>query len=157
MQAAQFGDQITVVYEGKLESGEVFESSSDTGPVSFVIGDGSVMPAFEAAVVGMKPGETKIIKIKPENAYGPRSPELVHTVSRASVNPDCELTAGMVVALNMEVDGRMQKVPATITVLEGDKVTVDFNHPLAGQELLYKITLQSIAQPDEQSGGCGNC
>jgi len=166
MQPAQLGDLVTVLYDGKLENGEVFESSADTGPISFTLGDGSVMPAFEAAVIGMQPGESKIIKIKPENAYGLHSPELVHIVSRAAVNPDCELTPGMVVGLNMEVEGQMQKVPATITALEEDKVTVDFNHPLAGQELLYKITLQSIGEPVDQGGGdcssasgdgCGHC
>jgi len=166
MQSAQLGDQVTILYDGKLENGEVFESSADTGPVSFTLGDGSVMPAFDAALIDMRPGETKIIKIKAENAYGEHSPELIHQVNRAAVNPDCELTIGMVVGLNMEVEGRMQKLPATITALEGDKVTVDFNHPLAGQELLYKITLQSIAQPDDQGGcgcasdsgnGCGHC
>jgi FKBP-type peptidyl-prolyl cis-trans isomerase 2 len=156
MQTAQFGDQITLIYDGKLTTGEVFESSAETGPISFVLGSGRVMPAFEEAIVGMQAGETKIIKIKPENAYGLHSPELVHVVSRAAVNPDCELSPGMVVGLNMEVEGRMEKVPATITAIENDKVTVDFNHPLAGQELLYKITLQDIAQPGGQEGGaCG--
>ncbi len=166
MQPVQLGDKVTINFEGKLENGEVFESSSDTGPISFTLGDGSVMPAFEAAVIGMQPGETKIIKIKPENGYGLHIPEMVHKVNRDAVNPDCEITLGMVIALNMEVEGQMQKVPATITALEGDQVTVDFNHPLAGQELLYKITLESIAQPDDQTGcgcasesgdGCGHC
>jgi FKBP-type peptidyl-prolyl cis-trans isomerase 2 len=155
MQPAQLGDRITILYDGKLENDEVFESSSDTGPISFTLGDGSVMPAFEAAIIGMLPGETKIIKIMPENAYGLHIPELVHKVSRAAVNPDCEITPGMVVGLNMEVEGKMQKVPATITSLEGEQVTVDFNHPLAGQELLYRITLQSIDQQPEDQTGCG--
>lgn len=166
MQPAQLGDQVTLVYDGKLEDGEIFETSADTGPISFIIGDGSVLPAFEAAVLGMQPGESKVIKIKPENAYGLHSPELVHTVSRGAVAAKAELTPGMVVGLDMEVEGRMQKVPATVTGVEDDRITVDFNHPLAGQELLYKITLQSIDQPANPGGcdsgsdsgcGCGHC
>ncbi len=152
MQPAQIGDQVTLLYEGKLENGDLFESSSDTGPLSFTIGDGSVLPAFEAAVIGMQPGESKIIKIKPENAYGPHNPELVQTVGRNCFKAGCEPSPGMVVGMTMEVEGSPRQVPATITGVAGDRVTVDFNHPLAGQELLYRLTLQSIDQPSSGEG-----
>jgi len=153
MKTAQTGDQVTVVYEGMLASGEIFESSKDTGPLSFTIGDNTVMPAFEAAVLGMKAGEDKAIKVAPKNGYGERNEELVHTVLRSAINAQAELGPGMVIGMNMERDGKTHQVPAMVTKIDGDRVTVDFNHPLAGQELIYKITVQSVTSPE----GPGDC
>ena len=152
MQTAQIGDQVTVVYAGFLANGELFESSSETGPLTFGIGDGSVMPAFEAAVIGMTTGETKNIRIPAKNAYGERNEELVHTVPRSAMNSQAELNPGMVVGMTMERDGQSQKVPATVTAVVGDQITIDFNHPLAGQELMYKLTLESLNAPDDLGG-----
>ena len=166
MHPAQTGDQVTLVYDGILASGELFESSADTGPLDFTLGDGSVMPAFEAAVLGMKPGESKAIKVAPQNGYGLRNEELVHTVPRAAINTQADLAPGVVVGMTMERDGKSHQVPAMITEVNGDQITVDFNHPLAGQELVYKITVQSVTRPEEPGGcdcasesgsDCGHC
>lgn len=153
MQPAQTGDQVVVVYDGVLASGEVFESSADTGPLEFTLGDGSVMPAFEAAVRGMKAGESKNIKVPPQGAYGERNEELVHTVPRSAVNTQADLAPGMVIGMTMERDGKSHQVPAMITAVNGDQITVDFNHPLAGQDLVYRITVQSVTSPEEP-GDC---
>lgn len=153
-QPAQNGDQVTLIYQGKLTSGELFESSADTGPITFVIGEGSVLPAFEAAVLGMKPGETKTIQVKPENGFGEHNPELIESFPRSTFKTGGALIPGMVVGITTEIEGVKQQVPATITTVEGDNVIVDFNHPLAGKDLLYQITLESISQTDGQ-GACG--
>jgi FKBP-type peptidyl-prolyl cis-trans isomerase 2 len=155
MQPAETGDQVILVYDGVLASGEVFESSADTGPLDFTLGDGTVMPAFEAAVRGMKAGESKNIKVPPQSAYGERDEELVHTVPRSAVNTQADLAPGMVIGLTMERDGQAHQVPAMIIEVDGDRITVDFNHPLAGQELVYRINVQSVTRPEEP-GGC-NC
>ncbi len=164
MQPAQTGDQITLVYDGLLASGEIFESSSDTGPLDFILGDGSIMPAFEAAVLGMKAGEIKTIKVPPQGAYGERDEELVQTVPRTAINTQAALAPGMVIGMAMERDGKSHQVPAMVTEVNGDQLTVDFNHPLAGQELIYRITVQSVtssAEPGncstDSGSGCGNC
>lgn len=153
MQPAQPGDQVTIVYDGILASGEVFESSADTGPLEFTLGDGTIMPAFEAAVLGMAAGESKNIKVPPQNAYGQRNEELVHTVPRSAVNTQADLVPGMVIGMTMERDGKAHQVPAMITGVNGDQITVDFNHPLAGQELIYRITVQSVTRPEEPGAG----
>lgn len=155
MQPAQTGDQVTLVYDGILANGEIFESSTDTGPLDFIIGDGSVLPAFEAAVLGMKPGEVKTIKVPPQNAFGTRDEDLVQTVSRAAINSEIQLAPGVVVGMTMARDDKSIQVPAMVTAVTDDRITVDFNHPLAGQELFYRITVQSVNQPKED-GGC-NC
>jgi len=166
MQPAQTGDQITLVYDGMLANGEIFESSTDTGPLAFILGDGSVLPAFEAAVCGMQPGEIKTIKVPPQGAYGTRDEALVQTVPRSLINTQAELAPGVVVGMAMERDGQSVQVPALITAVADDQITVDFNHPLAGQELFYRITVQSISRPKEETGcncspdsgcECGHC
>jgi len=149
MQHAQQNDQVTVLYNGQLATGEIFDSSDDTGPLSFTIGDQSVLPAFEQAVVGMAPGESRTITLAPEEAYGPRRDELVLDVPRDTFGQR-EITQGMVLGLTMEQEGKPVKMPATVVTVTAGTVTVDFNHPLAGQALTFTLTLQSIDQP-----GCG--
>ena len=155
MQHAQQNDTVTILYNGQLANGEVFESSKDTGPLSFQIGDQSVMPAFEQAVIGMATGETKTITLSAEEAYGPRREELVIEVPRDTFGPR-ELSRGMVLGLTVEQEGKPQQVPATVVAIADTTVTVDFNHPLAGQALTFTLTLQSIVQP-EGGGGCSGC
>lgn len=151
MQRAQQNDQVTLLYNGKLATGDVFDSSEDTGPLSFKVGDESVLPAFEQAVIGMAVGETKSITLSPEEAYGPRQAELVIEVPRDTFGQR-EVSRGMVLGLTMDKDGQPQQVPATVVAVAKDSVTVDFNHPLAGQTLTFTLTLQSIDQP---TSGCG--
>ena len=143
MQKVQENDHVTVVYNGTLENGETFESSSETGPLEFTMGTQSVMPLFEQAVQGMTVDETKDITIPPQDAYGERREELVQDIDRA-VFEGKEILPGMTLGLDMEKDGKSHKVPATVTALSDTTVTVDFNHPLAGQTLTYTITLKSI-------------
>ncbi|MCB2182024.1 MAG: peptidylprolyl isomerase [Desulfobulbaceae bacterium] len=162
MQTAKPGDTVTVIYDGILENGEIFESSKDTGPLDFQIGKSSVMPGFEQAIIGMKAGETKKIMVEPKEAYGLRQDELVHTLSRSSWDASTEIKPGVVVGMTMEHEGEQHQVPALITEIDGDEVTVDFNHPLAGKKIIYQITLQAIngagnteLTNDCSSGSCG--
>lgn len=136
-------DQVTVQYEGRLENGEVFESSSDSAPMSFRIGEQMVLPSLERALIGMKVGQTRTISIRPEEGYGPRHEELELTVKRNSFG-ERELQVGMMIAMNLEREGKTHRLPAMISAIEGDEVKVDFNHPLAGQELFYTITVTAI-------------
>ena len=146
MQRVKENDFVTVLYDGLLKNGEAFESSKDTGPLSFQVGNNEVFTAFEDAVIGMAEGETRSITLPPEKAYGAKRPELIHTVDRAVFGKK-EIKQGLVVGMTMEKDGHKHQVPALITEIDGNTVTVDFNHPLAGEELTFKITLQSIDQP----------
>lgn len=156
MQQAKENDYVTVTYEGFLSNGDLFESSKDSGPLQFQIGTNSVFPGFEQGVLGMEVNETKKITLQPEEAYGPRKEELVLTVPRQNFG-DMEITKGMVVGMTVEQDGTNHKVPALVTEINNDDtVTVDFNHPLAGQQLTFAITLQSIdLQKRADNCGCG--
>lgn len=138
------GDTVVVLYDGLLDSGELFESSETSGPLEFTVGDGSVMAAFDKQVIGMGEGETKTFRLTSEDAYGPSNPDLIHTVERSVLPGQESLSVGMVLGLTIDHEGKKEQVPAAVTSVDGSQVTVDFNHPLAGQPLSYKVTVQSI-------------
>jgi peptidylprolyl isomerase len=154
MQRVSANDSVTIVYDAILPNGEKFESSQDAGPLQFQMGSGSVLPAFEQAVLGMAVQETKNITVPAKNAYGLKNEELIMTVSRRSF-ADQPIAPGMVLGMNMEHEGQKHKVPATVLSVEPETVTVDFNHPLAGQDIMYRITLLSIDTSLAEEAGCG--
>ena len=151
MPTPQKNQKVTVVYDGMLDNGEVFETSRDSGPLEFEIGDQSVLPAFEQAVTELEVGETKTISIPPEEAFGPHYQELVHKVPLHSLAKNGTPEIGTVVSMTVEKEGQAHKVPATVTHIGGDTATIDFNHPLAGKTIKYNITLQTI-QPGSGAG-----
>lgn len=145
MKQAKLGDCITVDYDGYLENGDVFESTKEVGELEFTLGKASVMMPFEEGMIGATIGETRDIIITPEESYGVRQEELVEEIDRTVFgDKGKELQLGMILHLTMQKDGEDQKIPALIVGLSDDKATVDYNHPLAGQTLTYKVTLKSI-------------
>ena len=144
MKKAEFGDIVTIIYDGVLSDGNIFDSSDDSGPLEFQIGSTSVLPGFEDAILDMTEGETKTIQLPQEQAYGPKNKELIQTVDRKNLSPDIDPKPGMILGLTMAKEGVDHKVPAIITDVAGDLITVDYNHPLAGQTLIFHLTLQSI-------------
>lgn len=149
MSRAKPGDIVTIDYKGVLENGDVFESTSESGPLNFTIGTGSVMPAFEMAVVGMSVGESNDITLQPTEGYGERQKELLQTIDKSVFGDQADLMIGQILNLKMEKDGTPHKVPATIVELGESTVTIDYNHPLAGHILTYKVTLRSIEKSKE--------
>ena len=149
MAQAKEGDKVKVHYTGRLEGGEVFDSSEcreddcgcEAGPLEFTVGEGEVIPGFEKAVVGMSEGETKTFTIPVDDAYGPRNEEMVVAVERSHVPEDMTPEVGMRLEVTQE-DGR--EFPVVITEVTETHVTLDANHPLAGRELTFDITLVEI-------------
>ncbi len=161
MEGVKPGDKVSVTYDGYLENNEQFESSADTGPLDFTVGTASVMACIEQAVLGMTINETKTIAVNPENAYGLHRQELVHQLPRTTWPAEADIKPGLVVGMTMEKEGKDHQVPATITEINGDMVTIDFNHPLAGQKIIFRITMQSVNGKSEPlpmaGGGCSGC
>lgn len=151
MQQANDGDFVKVAFEAMLEDKEVFDTSNDTGPLEFIVGFGTVFPGIDAAVTGMKQGETKVIKLPAKGAYGERDEDLVQELPRQSLNAEISPQPGMIIGMLVEKDGQEQQVPASITAVTEDSVTIDYNHPLAGRDIFYKITLESINEPESAS------
>lgn len=154
MQRVSENDAVTIIYDGLLSTGEKFDSSHDTGPLQFQIGAGSVLPAFEQAVLGMAAKESKSITVAAKDAYGLKNEDLIMTLSRHGFAGQ-PIAPGIILGMDMEHDGQQHKVPATVLAVSEETVTIDFNHPLAGQDITYQITLLSIDTSTTEGGGCG--
>lgn len=134
------GDTVEVHYTGKLENGEVFDSSAKMEPVKFTIGAGEVLPGFEEAVIGMSPGESKTWKVDSDKAFGPHHDNMVVTVEREKLPQNVEPQVGQV----LQAGSGDKSVSVRVVEVAGDQVTLDANHPLAGQDLVLDIKLEKI-------------
>ena len=136
----EVGDAVTVHYTGKLSNGTVFDTSYDGEPLSFVIGDGSMIAGFDAAVRGMKVGQVKTVVIPAAEGYGEYQEELVVILPLEEFEEGLEV--GQQVALQNVTSGDV--IPFTVIEISDTEVTLDGNHPLAGQDLTFEIQLMSI-------------
>ncbi|HJZ82373.1 MAG TPA: peptidylprolyl isomerase [Pyrinomonadaceae bacterium] len=142
MSTVKNGDTVKVHYTGKFDTGEVFDSSEGAEPLAFTVGGGQVIPGFDLALVGMQIGETKDVVIEPEQAYGERVEELVQTIGRDQFNLNgAEPEVGMAI----EMQTPQGSIPLVITDLTDTTITLDANHPLAGEPLHFSLTLVEIA------------
>jgi len=144
MRKVAHGDHVIVEYEARLEDGEIVDSSTDNGPLEFEVGAGIIAPGFENALLGMQEGEVKAIALPPDETFGHKDENLLHQVRKSVFGEKIEPQPGMILGMTVEKDGRTQKIPALITAVNGEDVTIDFNHPLAGRTIHYTLTLKSI-------------
>jgi FKBP-type peptidyl-prolyl cis-trans isomerase 2 len=144
MKKAVKGDHVILEYEGMLPDGEIVESSADSGPFEYEVGSGMMPPGFESALIGMMEGEEKAVTLQPDDAFGPRDDKLLHTVRRNVFGEAVLPQPGMVLGMNVEKEGLKQKIPALVTAVNEEDVTIDFNHPLAGKTIIYKLILKKI-------------
>jgi len=135
------GDTVLFHYTGSLTDGTVFDSSSGREPLQVTLGSGQVISGVDDALVGMKPGQEKTVTLAADEAYGPRRPELLHEVERAAIPPEVDIAVGK------QLEGRDtggQRLRLTVVDVADDKVTLDANHPLAGQDLQFDLQLVEI-------------
>jgi peptidylprolyl isomerase len=142
MATAKGGDTVHVHYTGKLDDGTVFDSSEGRDPLAFTVGSGEVIAGFDRAVAGMESGGTKIVRLEAEEAYGEHRDDLVVDVPVEQLPDDLEPEIGMELALRGD-DGR--QVPVRVTEVGDEAVTLDANHPLAGQPLVFELRLVAVA------------
>lgn len=141
------GDKVKVDYEGKLESGEIFDSSSHgdhSHPLEFEVGSGQVIKGFDDAVTGMELNEEKEIKITPEEGYGHPNKDMLKEMPIKVLPPlpdGSKPKEGMTLLLSTPSG---QKFPAKIAKITKTNVTLDLNHPLAGKTLIFKIKIVEI-------------
>ena len=142
MSQATSGDKVKIHYTGTLENGTQFDSSEGRDPLEFQLGSGQVIPGFDKAVEGMAVGESKSVTISPADAYGPRNEQAVQEVPRSALPDDLVPEEGMTLqAQNQD----QQPVQLTVTAVGEESITVDANHPLAGQPLIFEISLVELA------------
>jgi peptidylprolyl isomerase len=136
------GDTVKVHYTGTLEDGRVFDTSKNREPLEFKVGEGQIISGFENGVIGMGLGETRDIEVPPEDAYGSRREELVMEVPAGEFPEHITPEVGMQLQIKQQ-DG----TPFGVVVTDvGDAaVTLDANHPLAGQTLFFEVELVEIS------------
>jgi peptidylprolyl isomerase len=139
--AAKNGDIVKVHYTGTLDSGDIFDSSREREPLAFTIGEGKLIVDFEKTVIGMDIGETRTINIPAERAYGIKNDELIVGIPREHFPADLTPEKGQRFQAN-QPNG--QVMPIVIVGVNETTITVDANHPLAGQDLTFSIELISI-------------
>ena len=140
MTQAKQGDTVRVHYTGTLENGDEFDSSRGDEPLTFILGAGTVIQGFDDAVSGMRVGDEKRVTIPAEEAYGPRREELTLRLPRTELPGNLELREGT--QLRMEQGD--QSVVVTVRELDAESVTLDANHPLAGESLTFDLELVEI-------------
>lgn len=159
MATVKNGDFVEVTYIGKIKgTGDIFDLTDEKlarekrlfsenvlyGPMPVVLGAGHMLPGLEKAVVGMEAGSSKQVTLSSEDAFGPHMKERVQLVpERLFRQRNVEPKAGMVV----NVEGMIGKIQS----VNGGRVLVDFNHPLAGKEIEYEVRVERvIEEPTER-------
>jgi len=134
------GDLVRVHYKGTLSDGTVFDSSEGREPLEFTIGKGMVIPGFEEAIKGLEVGATVVRTIPCDQAYGPMREEMIIGIPKDQFPPDMPVELGQ----ELQLQGPGGVLVAQIVGVEEDTVMLDANHPLAGEDLTFSITLESI-------------
>jgi peptidylprolyl isomerase len=134
---AKTGDTVMVYYSGTLDNGTVFDSNADGDPLIFTIGNKTVIPGFEEAVIGMTVNSTKTVHIPVEKAYGPHLDSLVLVMNRTDLPKDMDLVVGNRYIITRKADGAASRV--MVINITRDTVTLDGNNILTGQNLTFTI------------------
>lgn len=138
------GDNVKVHYKGTLADGTVFDSSEGKEPLEFAVGSGQVIQGFDEAMIGMKVGESKVVNIPVEKAYGMRDEAMVMTVPVDQVPPDLDPEVGMRLEMG-GVNGELIRV--VVVEIDENNIILDANPPLAGEELTFSIELTECTTP----------
>jgi peptidylprolyl isomerase len=141
MAEARPGNTVHIHYTGTLRDGSVFDSSRGRAPLAFTLGSGQVIPGFDAAVTGMRVGDEQTVTIPADAAYGPHRRELVLDLPRDQFPPHIEPEVGQQLQLTA---GEEQRMIVTVRAVGDERVVLDGNHPLAGEDLTFALQLVAI-------------
>jgi len=141
METVAKGTVVQVHYTGTLKNGEVFDSSQDREPLEVAVGEGQLIMGFEKALLGMSVNEKKVFTLSPEEAYGERNADALRTFSRQEIPPGLEVEKGQMVAVTTP---QGEQIPAKVIQVDDENLTIDFNHPLAGETLTFEIEVVGI-------------
>jgi FKBP-type peptidyl-prolyl cis-trans isomerase 2 len=144
MKQVEQNDSVTISFIGKLNNGTIFQTVTQKEPAVITIGSHDIPPTLEQALIGMSAGENKQVRLEPDEGYGIRRKDLLQTLKRSAFNEKMDLRVGMILSLNVEKEGQPHQVPATIIEINEETLVVDYNHPLAGHDLFYDITVMAI-------------
>lgn len=136
------GDKVRIDYEGFLDDGRIFDETKEHGvPLKLIVGNGVFLDEFENAIIGMETGEVKTIRIPPSKAYGDYNSDLINIIPITDLNIQNPLEKGNLLVVS---NSNGIETPAKIIDFSENDVKLDFNHPLSGITMNYKITLLEI-------------
>jgi|ERR1044072_4580293 FKBP-type peptidyl-prolyl cis-trans isomerase 2 len=141
MQTVKNGDTVRVHYHGRLTNGNTFDSSDGREPLEFQVGAGMVIKGFDNGVLDMKVGDKKTVQIPVDQAYGPKNEELIMDFPKANIPADLNPEVGMDLQMS---NAQGQVFPVKVAAVGTEFITLDANHPLAGEELVFDIELVEI-------------
>ena len=131
---------VTIDYTLKSDDGETIDSSSGGEPLAYLHGNGSIVVGLENALDGKSAGDAVTVKVAPGEGYGERDPELMHVASRAQFQGVEDLAVGM----RFQARSGDEMTVVTVVAVEGDDVTLDANHPLAGENLNFDVKIVEV-------------
>jgi len=137
---------VQIHYTLTNDSGEVLDSSSGGEPLAYIHGNGNLIPGLEKALEGKGAGEKLNVKVSPEEGYGAKDPSLVQDVPRRAFKGIDKISVG----LQFQADSNQGPRMVTVTRIVGDMVTVDGNHPLAGESLNFEVEITEVRDPSEE-------
>ncbi|MGX5220812.1 MULTISPECIES: FKBP-type peptidyl-prolyl cis-trans isomerase [Pseudomonas] len=132
--------QVTLHFAIKLENGDVVDSTFDKQPATFKVGDGNLLPGFEAALFGFKAGDKRSIEILPEQGFGQPNPQNLQVMPRSQFE-GMDLSPGLLIIFN---DAANAELPGVVKEFDDAQVTIDFNHPLAGKTLSFDVEIIEV-------------
>lgn len=138
--------QISLHFSLKMDDGQVIDSTFERAPASFSMGDGSLLPGFESRLVGLVTGDRKEFDIPPEEGFGQPNPNNIQVMKRSDFAADMPISPGLVVSF---ADAQNAELPGVIASVEGDRIEVDFNHPLAGKTLKFEVQILEVKDADQ--------
>jgi FKBP-type peptidyl-prolyl cis-trans isomerase SlpA len=132
--------EVTLHFALRLENGDTVDSTFDKAPATFKVGDGNLLPGFEAAIFGFKAGDKRTVEVLPENAFGQPNPQNMQIIPRSQF-VGMELSENLLVIFN---DAANTELPGIVKEFDDDQVTIDFNHPLAGKTLTFEVEIFEV-------------
>ena len=145
----KIGSRISLHFSLILEGGEEFETTRSSLPASLVLGDGNLLPGFEEAIRGLKAGDADQILIPARDAFGERNEENIRSMRKERFM-GTDVYSSMEKGLIVSFGGPEGELPGVIVeVQDKDMVVVDFNHPLAGRDILFDVSILSVEDPVE--------
>ena len=142
------GKRVTLHFSVLLMDGSIVDSTRGKAPATFSVGDGNLLPGFEQAMFGLKAGDHRSIVLEAENAFGPHNEDNIQIMRRGVFDRGMTLEPGVVVSF---ADKSQSELPGVITEVNADRVTVDFNHPLAGRDLTFQVEIINVVDADAQN------
>ena len=138
------GTVVTMHFKVTFKDGMVADASEEGEPMTFTMGDGSLISGLEMSITGLKAGDKQSVEIDPLNAFGYSDPDNVHHLPRNEFADDLPVDLGTVISFSTPSG---DEIPGMIKEVKDDVVTVDFNHPLAGHDIIFDVDIVDIQPP----------